>query len=96
MIGPTLPGLAENTNTQLGQISILFSARSVGFLIGALAGGRIYDRLPGHPVLTLPAWDCLPYDRVSPNGVTIAARITPSFDWFDDIDPFASTTPPTP
>ncbi|MBK8932753.1 MAG: MFS transporter [Chloroflexi bacterium] len=51
VIGPTLPGLAENTNTQLGQISILFSARSVGFLIGALAGGRIYDRLPDHPVL---------------------------------------------
>ncbi len=32
--------------------------------------------LPGHPVLQLPAWDCLPYDRVSPNGVTIAARMT--------------------
>lgn len=32
--------------------------------------------LPGHNVLTLPAWDCLPYDRVSPNGVTIAARMT--------------------
>ncbi len=32
--------------------------------------------LPGHTVLTLPAWDCLPYDRVSPNGVTIAARMT--------------------
>ncbi|MEP7241683.1 MAG: transcription-repair coupling factor, partial [Devosia sp.] len=32
--------------------------------------------LPGHPILTLPAWDCLPYDRVSPNGVTIAARMT--------------------
>ena len=30
--------------------------------------------LPGHPVLTLPAWDCLPYDRVSPNGVTVADR----------------------
>ena len=27
--------------------------------------------MPGHPVLTLPAWDCLPYDRVSPNGVTV-------------------------
>src|SRR5690606_2028621 len=32
--------------------------------------------LPGHNILTLPAWDCLPYDRVSPNGVTIAARMT--------------------
>src|SRR5690606_24215227 len=32
--------------------------------------------LPGHTVLTLPAWDCLPYDRVSPNAVTISARMT--------------------
>jgi len=32
--------------------------------------------LPGHTILTLPAWDCLPYDRVSPNGVTIASRMT--------------------
>ncbi len=32
--------------------------------------------MPGHPILTLPAWDCLPYDRVSPNGVTIAARMS--------------------
>jgi len=32
--------------------------------------------LPGHPVLMLPAWDCLPYDRVSPNSVTIAERMT--------------------
>jgi len=31
--------------------------------------------LPGHTILTLPAWDCLPYDRVSPNTVTIAARM---------------------
>lgn len=31
--------------------------------------------LPGHAILTLPAWDCLPYDRVSPNTVTIAARM---------------------
>jgi transcription-repair coupling factor (superfamily II helicase) len=31
--------------------------------------------LPGHTILQLPAWDCLPYDRVSPNTVTIAARM---------------------
>jgi len=31
-----------------------------------------------HPrieVLTLPAWDCLPYDRVSPNGEIVSRRI---------------------
>jgi transcription-repair coupling factor (superfamily II helicase) len=27
------------------------------------------------PVLTLPAWDCLPYDRVSPNGEIVSRRI---------------------
>lgn len=31
--------------------------------------------LPGHPVLTFPAWDSLPYDRVSPNTITISARM---------------------
>lgn len=31
--------------------------------------------LPGHTILTLPAWDCLPYDRVSPNNVTLSARM---------------------
>jgi transcription-repair coupling factor (superfamily II helicase) len=31
--------------------------------------------MPGHTIVTLPAWDCLPYDRVSPNNVTIAARM---------------------
>ena len=32
--------------------------------------------MPGHVILSLPAWDCLPYDRVSPNAVTLAARMT--------------------
>jgi len=31
--------------------------------------------MPGHQILTLPAWDCLPYDRVSPNGITVSARM---------------------
>ncbi len=30
---------------------------------------------PDAPVLTLPAWDCLPYDRVSPNPDVSAARM---------------------
>ncbi|SCW75833.1 transcription-repair coupling factor [Rhizobium mongolense subsp. loessense] len=31
---------------------------------------------PDIPVLTLPAWDCLPYDRVSPSADTSARRLT--------------------
>ncbi|MEH6653207.1 transcription-repair coupling factor [Loktanella salsilacus] len=30
---------------------------------------------PGMPVFTFPAWDCLPYDRVSPNADVSAARM---------------------
>ena len=50
-LGPTLPGLAENTQTDLGEISFLFIARSLGYLLGAFLGGRLYDRVPGHPVM---------------------------------------------
>ncbi|WP_246018270.1 transcription-repair coupling factor [Pelagibacterium montanilacus] len=32
--------------------------------------------MPGHPVLSIPAWDCLPYDRVSPNAITLASRMS--------------------
>src|SRR5258708_4076892 len=30
---------------------------------------------PDIAVLTVPAWDCLPYDRVSPNGEVVSRRI---------------------
>jgi len=52
-LGPTLTGLAENTQTQLSQISYLFLARSVGYLLGSLLGGRLYDRISGHWVMAI-------------------------------------------
>ncbi|MCA9953688.1 MAG: MFS transporter [Anaerolineales bacterium] len=50
-LGPTLPGLAAQTDTQLSGISFLFATRSLGYLAGSILAGRIYDRLPGHPLL---------------------------------------------
>jgi FHS family Na+ dependent glucose MFS transporter 1 len=50
-LGPTLPGLAQQTRSTIAQISVLLSARSLGYLLGALLGGRLFDRLPGHAVL---------------------------------------------
>jgi len=32
--------------------------------------------MPSHSVLSFPAWDCLPYDRVSPNAGVLAERMT--------------------
>ena len=51
-LGPTLPKLAEQTNTQLSGISFLFATRSFGYLAGSILIGRTLDRLPGHPLLT--------------------------------------------
>ena len=50
-LGPTLPALAENTGSSLGMISLLFTAHSLGYLVSAIFGGRLYDRLPGHLVM---------------------------------------------
>jgi FHS family Na+ dependent glucose MFS transporter 1 len=53
VLGPTLPSLAEQTQSQLSQISFLFTAHSLGYLIGSYQGGRLYDRMPGHPVMVV-------------------------------------------
>ena len=50
-LGPTLPGLAANTASSLGQAGLLFTTRSLGFTLGSLYGGRAYDHLPGHRVM---------------------------------------------
>ncbi|MEL6234871.1 MAG: transcription-repair coupling factor [Pseudomonadota bacterium] len=68
-----------------------FDARLIADLAGRVAGPVIHvarddARLaataealgvfaPGLPVLHFPAWDCLPYDRISPNGEICAARM---------------------
>jgi FHS family Na+ dependent glucose MFS transporter 1 len=50
-LGPTLPGLADNTESSLSQISIVFTVQALGLLAGNLLSGRWYDRAPGHPYL---------------------------------------------
>lgn len=50
--GPTLPGLAEHVRSTIGQISYLFILRSLGYLIGSLLAGRLYDRVKGHPLMS--------------------------------------------
>jgi len=52
VIGPTLPWLAEHTQSRLSEVSYLFTANSFGYLLGSLLGGRLYDRTSGHPLMT--------------------------------------------
>ena len=53
IIGPTLPGLAEQTGTALSGISYLFPIISIGYLIGSFLSGRLFDRIKGHPVISV-------------------------------------------
>ncbi len=50
-LGPTLQALAKHTGASLSAISIVFSARSLGYMIGSFLAGRLYDRTAGHPVI---------------------------------------------
>lgn len=50
-LGPTLTNLADNTGVALDQISVIFSARGFGYLIGSVIGGRLYDSIRGNPVV---------------------------------------------
>ena len=42
--GPTLPALATQTGSRIGQMGLLFLASSIGYTIGTLVSGRIFDR----------------------------------------------------
>lgn len=52
---------------------ILFIARDDSRLAAMQTALRFFE--PGLPVFVFPAWDCLPYDRVSPNAEVSAARM---------------------
>ena len=52
-LGPTLPFLAARVGETLQGISILFAARSFGYLLGALFGARLYDHLRGHRLIAI-------------------------------------------
>lgn len=52
-LGPTLLGLSAQTGSALSQISFLFTARSLGYLMGSFLGGRLFDRLPGHRTMAI-------------------------------------------
>jgi len=52
-LGPMLPYLAENLDVSLGRISFLFTASSLGYLVGSAGGGRLYDRFKAHVLMVI-------------------------------------------
>jgi transcription-repair coupling factor (superfamily II helicase) len=65
--------LAEIARAAADDRPLLFVARD-GQRVPALTEALAFAA-PGLPVLELPAWDCLPYDRVSPGADAAARRL---------------------
>ena len=53
VMGPTLPSLAENVGVSLAKVSFIFSATSIGYLIGASGGGKLFDLIKGHRIMMI-------------------------------------------
>lgn len=51
MLGPSLIYLADIAHASVSEISILFTARGIGNLLGALLASRMYERFSGHHYL---------------------------------------------
>ena len=50
--GPALPSLANQTMSTIGQIGMMLLASAIGYTIGTLIGGRVFDRArAGHFIL---------------------------------------------
>jgi FHS family Na+ dependent glucose MFS transporter 1 len=50
VLGPALTELRDRTGSGIGGIGILFVGQSIGYVVGSLIGGRLYDRFLGHRV----------------------------------------------
>ena len=53
LLGPALPHLAEVSGASMSQIAVLFTARAVGNMSGAMVTGLLMDRFNGHHVLVM-------------------------------------------
>ncbi|MGQ0600175.1 MAG: MFS transporter [Anaerolineales bacterium] len=69
-LGPTLQGLAAQTGSTLAGISVLFVARSLGYIASTSVIGRVYDRVPGHPLIAGAVF-----------GIAICLALTPLTPW---------------
>ena len=53
VLGPSLLRLADNTSATIASISSVMLFHALGYMAGAVAGGRSYDRVAGHPVMSV-------------------------------------------
>jgi len=64
-----LKALAEQHNGQAVHIALDDAG------LARMRASLLLAGIPDDQILTFPAWDCLPYDRISPNGVVTGQRL---------------------
>jgi MFS transporter, FHS family, Na+ dependent glucose transporter 1 len=53
VLGPALTELRERSGSGIGAIGVLFMGQSIGYIVGSVLAGRLYDRHDGHRVFAL-------------------------------------------
>ncbi|WP_394180603.1 MFS transporter [Marinomonas posidonica] len=53
LLGPSLIYLADLIDASVAEISVVFTARAIGNILGALLAGRMYERWQGHHYIML-------------------------------------------
>lgn len=51
VFGPSLINLIEQTNSTLGEISLIFPTRAISYLVGSWIAGFLFDKYRGHKLL---------------------------------------------
>lgn len=70
-LGPLLPFLADHVNVSLGQISFAFTAQNLGYLLGSVGGGGLFDRYKSHKLMVL-----------SLSLMVVTGLLIPLMSWF--------------
>lgn len=53
LLGPTLVGLAKQTDSSFGEIGFIFTVHSLGYVVGSTVFGKFFDRIGGHKIFAL-------------------------------------------
>ncbi len=66
VLGPAIPTLAAHTGSTLEGIAWLFTARAFGSMAGAFLLGRLYERYPGHRLMSTAILTLVPVYALTP------------------------------
>jgi len=53
LLGPTLVGLAKQTDSSFAEIGFVFTIHSFGYVVGSTVFGKFYERVGGHKILSV-------------------------------------------